>query len=527
MKAFAELYNRLDETKDVELRVNALVDFLNQASNEDQLKAIALLTDQRPSRIVTLAQIKSWGMEAANLPEWLFEESLKSVGDIGETVSLVIPVSNQTTDESLSFWLNHIESISKMDEEGKKAGVIEAWNLLDPNSRFIFNKLIAGGLRTVYPQILLTRAISKYTGKDIAVIADRLISKWNPKKIDFDELFLEPKETDQHTKFYPFFSAHYLEKKPDELGNPEDWIAEYKWDGVRVQVVKRADEIWVWTKDSELITLKTPELNEVFQDLSNGTVFDGELLAYKNESPLPLKILMQRLRKKKVTKKLLHDVPLAFMAYDILEHKNKDIRNLPWTARRKKLEKSINQLTACTSIKISPIHGFNDWSKLSRLLNTARSNQACGMVIKKQMSNYGEGRAKDWWKWQVPKMTVLTVLLYAQSGGWAGGESNFTFAVWQGDNLIPITKSYVGLSKEELTEIGKFVKMNTIEKFGPVRSVKPELIFELSFDGIDHSSRHKCGLVLRNPTILKWRKEFTTTNINALEELKALLIPNE
>ena len=528
MKAFSELYNRLDETNELNLRINALVDYLNQANSADRIKAIGLLIDQRPSRIITLAQLKSWGLEASNLPEWLFEESLNSVGDVGETVSLVIPNSDQSSDESLSFWLNHIKSLSKMDEEGKKAGIIEAWELLDANGRYIFNKLITGGFRTTYPQILLTTAISKYTGRNIAIIADRLMSNWRAKDVSFDQLFLEPNAIDQYIASYPFLSAHYLEDDPKELGDPNDWKAEYKWDGIRVQVIKRNETIWVWTKNQELISQKTPELNECFVQLPEGIVLDGELLAFQNGSPLPLKNLKQRLTKKKMTKKILKETPLVFMAYDLLEHNSLDIRKLEWSKRRTLLEKIVESLSHRTEIKLSPLVEFNDWSVLSELLTSARTCQACGVMIKNQHSMYGVGRvAKDWWKWKVPNLKVKTVLLYAQSGGWGGGASNYTFAVWEGENLVPITKTTAGISKEENSEINSFVKKNTIERFGPVRSVKPQLVFELSFDNVDVSTRHKCGLILRNPSVLKWHKELETSSVNSLEEVKALLNNHE
>jgi len=524
MRKFAELYNRLDETADIHLRVSALLDYLHQANAEDRLHAIALLADKRPRKLVSLTQIKTWGLEASGLPEWLFEESLKSVGDLGETVSLVIPKSDQVIDESLSFWLKHIETLSKSDDEARRAGVIEAWNLLDANSRFIFNKLITGGFRTSYPQIMLTNAISKYIGKPIPRVAHRLMSNWNPIKTTFGDLFTTVLEIDPSVGHYPFFSAQYLEKKPKSLGDPSDWYAEYKWDGIRVQLVVRNGNIWVWTTEQELITLKTPELLPLLDKFPDGTVLDGELLAYKNGHPLSLKDLVQRIGKKKPTKKILENTPLKYMVYDILEHHGEDIRDKKWIERRSILEQLMKPLLDSSIVQLSPIVEFSTWKIIAEILKTARSQQAIGLLLKDQNSIYWEGRGTaGWWKWKVPKLSVKTILLYAQSGGWSGGESTYTFAVWEGDQLVPLTKTMDGLAKEEISEIGTFVKKNTIERFGPVRSIKPELVFELIFDTIDISTRHKCGLVLRNPSVLKWKRESDISEADSLEAVKALL----
>jgi DNA ligase-1 len=324
--------------------------------------------------------------------------------------------------------------------------------------------------------------------------------------------------------------AYALEQAPEELGNENDWLAEYKWDGIRGQIIVRNNEIFIWTRGEELVTEKYPELYALKNILPNGTVLDGELMAYKNNTILSFQHLQKRIGRKTVSKKLLAEIPVAFFAYDILEHNGQDIRELPLMHRRELLEKLLANINHAGVVLLSEKVTFSSWSELINIQANARNINAEGLMLKNLNAPYEVGRKKgNWWKWKVSPYTIDAVMIYAMQGH--GRRANlftdYTFAVWDNGALVPFAKAYSGLTDKEILAVDKFVKLNTIEKFGPVRSVKAELVFEIAFEGIALSTRHKSGIALRFPRIARWRKDKPAAEANTLDDLKSLFLVKE
>lgn len=526
MQRFAELFTRLDETTKTTVKVAALADYFEQVDDRDRLWTMAILSHRRPKRTVNTTLLRQWAAEMSGLPQWLFEDSYHIVGDLAETIALLLPPPQSRKEASLSHWINFIISLGALAEEDKQSAVKEAWSELAPVERFIFNKLITGGFRMGVSQKLMVRALSKYTGIEEPVLAHRLMGKWDPATVDFQALIIEPNASDNLSRPYPFYLAYQLDKTPEELGAPSEWQAEHKWDGIRGQVIIREDEIFVWSRGEELVTDKFPEYHPLAQLLPNGTVIDGEILPWKDGRPLDFNDLQTRIGRKNVTKKVLENAPVTLMAYDLLEWQGQDIRQEPLAERRKLLEELVSDHPSGGILQISPTVNFSSWEELAAERETAREKHSEGIMLKRLDSPYLTGRKRgDWWKWKVDPLTVDAVMIYAQQGH--GRRANlftdFTFAVWDGDRLVPFTKAYSGLTDKEFNEITRWVKSNTIERFGPVRSVKPAHVFEIAFEGIRASSRHKSGIALRFPRMLRWRRDKPISEANTLEDLKALL----
>lgn len=526
MKKFAELFIQLDQTTKTNAKVAALAGYFARTTDRDRLWTIALLSHRRPKRTVNTTLLRQWGAELAGIPLWLFEESYHIVGDLAETIALVLPPPQQRSDESLTHWIQYIKGLEGEDDEVKKEKVWDAWRQLSYAERFIFNKLITGGFRVGVSQKLMTRALAQYTGVDENTLAHRLMGNWSPQEDDFQSLIIESHPLDDISKPYPFYLAYALEGAPQDLGAPGDWLAERKWDGIRGQLIVRRDELFVWSRGEELVTDKFPEYAPLAQMLPNGTVIDGEILPYKDGRPLTFNDLQTRIGRKNVTKKVMEKAPVIVMAYDLLEWQGKDIRQTAFAQRRHLLETMIAGLPPNEIIRLSPLVEFSDWEHLAREREESRQHHSEGLMLKRKDSTYQSGRKKgDWWKWKVDPLTVDAVMIYAQRGH--GRRANlftdFTFAVWDGDQLVPFTKAYSGLTDAEFQEITAWVGRNTVERFGPVRSVKPTYVFEIAFEGINASSRHKSGVALRFPRISRWRKDKPAAEANTLGDLRGLL----
>lgn len=526
MQRFAELFTRLDETTKTTVKVAALSDYFEKVDDRDRLWTMAILSHRRPKRTVNTTLLRQWAAELSELPQWLFEDSYHIVGDLAETIALLLPPPQSKREESLTYWINFIISLGSLDEEDKRAAVMEAWSELEPVERFIFNKLITGGFRMGVSQKLMVRALSKYTGIEEPTLAHRLMGKWDPATVDFQALIIEPSDSDNLSRPYPFYLAYQLDKSTEEIGTPAEWQAEHKWDGIRGQLIVREGELFVWSRGEELVTDKFPEYHPLAQLLPNGTVIDGEILPWKDGRPLDFNDLQTRIGRKNVTKKILEKAPVTLMAYDLLEWQGQDIRQQPLAERRKLLEELVSNHPSGGILQISPTVNYSSWEELAAERETAREKHSEGIMLKRLDSPYLTGRKRgDWWKWKVDPLTVDAVMIYAQQGH--GRRANlftdFTFAVWDGDRLVPFTKAYSGLTDKEFNEITRWVKSNTIERFGPVRSVKPTHVFEIAFEGIRASTRHKSGIALRFPRMLRWRKDKPIAEANTLEDLKGLL----
>lgn len=529
MKLFAELVKTIDSTNKTNTKVEALAYYFKTAPDQDKVWTIAILSHRRPKRPINSTLIREYASELANIPLWLFEESYHIVGDLAETIALVVPSSSQNSDKTLTQFINEIIALKSSSETEKKDYLITNWQNLNYYERFVFTKLITGGFRIGVSQKLMTRALSKATEIDEETLAFKLMGNWKPTELSFQELVLEPNPKADLSKPYPFYLAYPVEDDVVNTKNVSQFYFEHKWDGIRAQIICRQNECFVWSRGEELVTHQFPEFKRFAEILPDGTVLDGEILAFPNQSIGDFKDLQQRINRKTVSKKMLQNIPVIFKAYDLLEFNNQDIRSQPYQERRRLLD----QLYATYQAEIKAFHlshlmQFKSWQDAVNERETAREKKSEGLMIKRSASSYGVGRKKgDWYKWKSDPFTIDAVLTYAMRGH--GRRSNlftdYTFALWDNthENLVTFAKAYSGLTDAEFKEIDKWIKANTLERFGPVRSVKPHHVFEIAFEGIATSKRHKSGVATRFPRIVRWRKDKPTTEANTLEELKALI----
>ena len=525
---FADLVSQLGTSTKTNDKLRALLNYFETAEDKDKVWVIALFTGRKPKRVINTKLLYEWCVEIAGIPGWLFGESYHTVGDLAETISLLLPDPKTNTAiilHPLNFYIEQFQQIEKQDEFIKKRFVVESWSQMNQSQRFVFNKLITGAFRIGISQKMMVNALAKFTSLEPSVIAHRISGRWDPQTTYFNDLLSDANGTGDYSKPYPFYLAYALDNEPSDLGNVEEWQAEWKWDGIRGQLIKRNDELFVWSRGEELITAKFPEYQVLNNLLPNGIVLDGEIIPSINKSPLPFSLLQTRIGRKNITKKNLQETPITFFAYDLLEYNHEDWRSRPLSERRKKLEAVINGIDSEVII-LSDVVQFTDWDELKTLRLTSREMGAEGLMLKRKSSKYQVGRkVGDWWKWKVEPMVIDCVMIYAEKG--SGRRSNlytaYTFAVKDGDKLVPFTRAYSGLTDKEFNEVDAFVKRNSLEKFGPVRTVKPELVFEIAFEGIAASNRHKSGVALRFPRISRWRKDKKVDEINTLEDLKKML----
>ncbi len=529
MNEFSTLIAALDSTNKTSRKQEAIQQFLQDAEEYDKRWMLALFTGKRPKRNVSTTLLKQWAMELTGIPEWLFLESYAAVGDLGETIALILPPAESYVERTLATWMNDIITLKEADEEAKKKFVIDAWQSLPVNERFIFNKLLGGSFRVGVSSKILINALATYYQMEANAVAHSIMGDWKIDSIQFDDL-VRGKYTDtQLSKPYPFCLAYALEKNVVDLGDVAHWQVEYKWDGIRGQIIKRNGEVFIWSRGEELVTEQFPEIRDAVSSWPQNFVIDGELLVRKEKQVLSFSALQKRLNRKTLSKKMLSDIPAAVLCYDLLELEGIDYRHKPLVERRQQLEQLI---TANESeiVQLSPVIEVSEWSSLTTIREEARNINSEGLMLKHRQSPYHTGRKKgDWWKWKIDPMTVDAVLIYAQkgSGRRSAYYTDYTFAVKEGDNLVTIAKAYSGLTDKEIQEVSRFVNKNAIEKFGPVRTVKPELVFEIAFEGIGYSSRHKSGVALRFPRILRWRRDKTVADINTIEEVKSLITATE
>lgn len=526
MRRFAELFTELDQTTKTNTKVDALARYFGEAPEDDRLWTIALLSGRRPKRTVTTTRLREWAAERAGIPLWLFEEAYPVVGDLAETIALVLPPSTEASDLTLTHWIGELRSLSPIEDADRKVRILAAWERLDTTQRFVFNKLITGGFRMGVSRKLMTRALSRATGIDEADLALRLMGDWSPDTTTFEHLILSADPGEDLSRPYPFYLAYQLDEGPEGIGPPSDWAAEHKWDGIRGQLILRGGAHHLWSRGEELMTDRFPEFAMARDFVPDGTVLDGEVLAWADERPLPFNALQKRIGRKTVPKKLLDEAPVILRAYDVLEWEGTDIRALPFSERRAILDRLVGTLPPEVPVRASPLLEFPTWDALADLRAGSREIGAEGVMLKRLASPYEVGRKKgDWWKWKVDPLSVDAVMIYAQSGH--GRRANlftdFTFAVWDGNQLVPFTKAYSGLTDAEFREITAWVRKNTLERYGPVRAVRPEHVFEIAFEGIQESPRHKSGIALRFPRMARWRRDKPVGEANTLADLKAML----
>ncbi|MFN4083681.1 MAG: ATP-dependent DNA ligase [Bacteroidia bacterium] len=531
MKDFALLVSYLGSTAKTKQKIDALANYFAIAHPKDKIWVIALFTGKRPKRLVKTSLLKECCIKSTSIDEWLFNECYHTVGDLAETITLLLPdISNNILPESkpLSFYIDNFLRLADSTDEDKINFILDCWSKFSKEEIFVFNKIITGGFRIGVSQAVITQAISKHTGLNAETVAHCLTGNWNANEIEFDEFF-SLAINQNYSKPYPFYLCYALDEELISLGNPNDWFAEWKWDGIRGQLIKRNNALYVWSRGGELLTDKFPEYHVLLNLLPDGIVLDGEIICVEpNEQeikPLPFSLLQTRIGRKTITKKQLQQAPVSFIAYDLLEHNGIDLREQSLLHRRALLENIISKVNNHV-LKISPLVDFNNWDELTLTREKSRVINSEGLMLKLKNSVYEQGRKKgSWIKWKVNPYVIDCVMVYAQKG--RGRRSNlytdYTFAVKNGNELVSFTKAYSGLTDKEIAEVDAFVKKNALEKFGPVRTVKPELVFEIAFEGIALSNRHKSGVALRFPRINRWRKDKTIDEINTLDDLKKLL----
>ncbi|WP_131108195.1 ATP-dependent DNA ligase [Pseudomonas sp. Sample_10] len=561
MRAFAQLYAELDATTSSNAKLLAMQRYFAQAAPEDAAWAVYFLSGGRPRQLVPARLLHDLAIEQSGLSTWLFEESYQAVGDLAETISLILPEAPHVSSDGLAVWVEKkLLPLRGESPEVLARQLPELWSQLDRTSLMLCIKLITGSFRVGVSKLLVTRALATMAHLDSKRVAQRLVGYTDlsnrPSAASYLKL-IAAESADEHAQRggqpYPFFLAHALSQPVEQfdalLGPASQWQVEWKWDGIRAQVVKRDAKLWVWSRGEELVTERFPELANLNHVLPDGTVIDGEIVVWKADQPdtddafdpqsptapavQPFALLQQRIGRKTLSKKMLGDIPVVILAYDLLEWAGEDWRNQPQAQRRAQLEQVIARCNH-PALLASPLLTGEDWFDLARQREDSRRLGVEGMMLKAQDALYGVGRTKDvgvWWKWKVDPFSVDAVLIYAQRGHGRRASlfSDYTFAVWDGPpdaserTLVPFAKAYSGLTDAEMRQVDSIVRKTTVEKFGPVIRVKPSLVFELGFEGIALSKRHKSGIAVRFPRMLRWRQDKSVDEADHLGTLQDLL----
>lgn len=573
MKDFASLYAALDASTSNSAKQAALQDYLRRAAPAECAWAVYFLAGGKPRQLVPRALLRALALSATGLPEWLFDECYETVGDLAETLALLLPAPASPQERGLATWLHeHLLPLRGMAPDEAAQRLRTQWHELPTSQRLVYFKLITGSLRVGVSRLQVTQALAAVAGLDAKLVAQRLMGSLHPAAMPSAQDYLalvaaEPDEPDEPHETtsdaaddrradagdvsiphatarthrdgrpYPFFLAHPLalplEAFDDVLGPPGDWLVEWKWDGIRAQLVKRGGQSWLWSRGEDLVTDRFPELAEMAHALPDGTVLDGEIVVWKDERVAPFADLQKRLGRRTLPASLLRQQPVVLLAYDLLELDGRDLRRDPQHDRHAALQKVI-AAAASPRLRPSPLVEGDSWQALQQQRAAARALGTEGFMLKRRDAGYGVGRTKDvgvWWKWKIDPMAIDAVLVYAQRGHGrrASVYSDYTFAVWSGPpqqpgrTLVPFAKAYSGLTDAEMARVDALVRKTTIESFGPVRSVRPTLVFELGFEGIQRSARHKSGIAVRFPRMLRWREDKPVDEADTLQTLAALL----
>jgi DNA ligase-1 len=533
MRAFAELYDEIDTTTSTNLKVAAMVRYFRAAPPADAAWGAYILSGRRLKRFIGPALLRRWLIDASGLPEWLVDESYSTVGDLAEAIALLMEdtyrAPTSTPDTPLAIWIEErLLPLRQADEPRQREEIVGWWRTLAYRECFLLNKLLTGELRVGVSELLVTRALAETLEVSRADIARRIMGEWYPSAEFWEMLRSGETAAVDPSKPYPFFLASPLEGDIAALGPPAGWQIEWKWDGIRGQIIRREGQCFIWSRGEDLVTARFPEIIAAAASLPEGVVLDGELVAWKNEVVQPFAALQQRIGRKKLTAAILESVPVHFLAYDLLEQHHQDLRALPLRERRARLQALLAH--AHPVLGLSPVVNAADWDELATLRAESRSRSVEGLMLKALDSPYGTGRQRGaWWKWKIEPYSFDGVMLYAQPGH--GKRSNlytdYTFGVWDGPELVPVAKAYSGLSNAEISELDRWIRAHTTEKFGPVRKVQPTQVFELAYEGIARSGRHKAGIALRFPRILRHRTDKPASEADSLESLQAVLAAHQ
>jgi DNA ligase-1 len=572
VRRFAQLFNELDSSTATTAKVQALKRYFAQAGDADAAWAVYFLAGGKPRQVVPTGVLRLLACQRAGIAQWLFEECYQAVGDLAETIAHVLPPAPALSDVSLADWVEQrLLPLRELPPDEQARRIAAYWDELDPSGRFLLTKLIGGGFRVGVSKLLVQRALAEHAGLDAKIVAQRMMGFTDktarPDAAGYRQLLaVDAMPAADSGQPYPFFLAHAVDGLPEgfdaRLGPPQDWIVEWKYDGIRAQIVKRAGRVWIWSRGEDLMTERFPEVVALADSLPEGTVLDGEILVWKDGRPAPFALLQQRIGRKLLTKKVLAEAPVTFMAYDLLEWQGEDVRGWPQSRRRELLQALAARADENDGVApgvpkpqmlLSPMVSGASWAELATLREESRGRGVEGFMLKHRDARYGTGRTKaegTWWKWKIDPLSVDAVLVYAQAGHGrrASVYTDYTFAVWnrtprdaaeaqavvdaiaakqpadpEGLQLVPFAKAYSGLTDEEFREIDRIVRQTTLEKFGPVRSVRPTLVFELGFEGINRSTRHRSGIAVRFPRMLRIRHDKPLHEADTLQTLEALL----
>ncbi|WP_315387145.1 ATP-dependent DNA ligase [uncultured Stenotrophomonas sp.] len=532
MKAFAALYQRLDRSTATLDKRAALVAYFRGARAHDAAWALYLLSGGKVGgarrRIAASGELRAWIAEAANLPAWLVADSYDQVGDLAETLTLLLDDPPQVApDRPLADWIEqHLLAVANQPEPVRRAAVEAGWRQLPAAERLVFNKLLTGALRVGVSQRLVQQALAELSGIDIARIAQRMLGEWVPSPGLLASLLSAEERPEDRQQPYPFYLASPIEADVAALGPVDDWTLEWKWDGIRLQLLRRKGEVALWSRGEERLDGRFPEIEAAAMALPDGTVIDGELLAWREgeTQPLPFTALQTRIQRRKPGPKTLADTPVRVLAYDLLERDGVDLREQPLAERRAQLAQLLDTL-GDPRVVLSPTLEAASWEDAARQRTQARERGVEGLMLKRSGSTYQSGRRRgDWWKWKIEPLTIDAVMIYAQAGHGRRSTlyTDYTFGVWEGEKLVPVAKAYSGLDDKEILALDRWIRANTVERFGPVRSVRGEQVFELGFEAVNRSSRHKSGIAVRFPRILRWRHDKPASEADTLAQLQAL-----
>ncbi len=557
MKRFADVYARVDATTSTNAKVAAFTAYLAGAPAADAAWALFFFTGRRLKRLLPTRLLHEWTLELSGLPEWLVQESYAATGDFAEAIALLLdrrlqplmpdavhretaPIGRLPFDDSeplaidlavedvsLADWIEQrILPLRDASDAERRTRVFVWWSRLDRWELFVLNKVLTGEFRVGMSHTLVVRAVAQLAGLPTPVVEHRLMGNWEPSAEAFAALIAPAGEHDEPSRPYPFCLASPLDALPSALGARDEWLAEWKWDGIRAQLIRRSGDVFLWSRGEELITARFPEVAEAARALADGTVLDGELLAFSDAGPRPFADLQHRIGRQRQVQEAASDVPVVFVAYDLLERDGEDLRVRPLRDRRRLLLEIGVGGQVSKTLLVSEELAPTTWEALGELRDRSRERNVEGVMLKRWTSPYRTGRRRgDWWKWKIEPHTIDAVLIYAQpgSGRRASLFTDYTFGVWDGDDLVPIAKAYSGLTDTEIDELDRWVRRHTTERFGPVSAVEPVHVFELGFERIARSTRHRSGVAVRFPRMLRWRRDKSAREADTLETLHALL----
>ena len=549
MRAFTTLFQELDGTTRTGAKLAALERYFRSAPPEDAAWALALLLGKRRRRLITGRHLREICLEGSDLPDWLFEACHSQVGDSAETVALlwgqVGPAASPRGSEDpnsileipLHAWMEQrLPQLAALQGQDQTEAVRACWAALPLEHLLLVNKLLSGGFRVGVSTGLVTRAVARSAGLEEAVLAHRLMGGFEPSAAAFSQL-LAPGDHQESmaARPYPFFLASPLDPELLRSTEPQQWQLEWKWDGIRGQLIHRSSGCSLWSRGEELINDAFPELITLAESLPQGTMLDGEVVVWQpqEEAPEPFASLQRRLGRKAPSAALQRQCPACFIAYDLLEHGGVDLRPQPLEERRQRLEQlralwlSEAPEALVPRWRLPEPEPLSHWDQLEPLRQGARERRAEGLMLKQRNSPYLVGRKRGhWWKHKLEPLRLDAVLLYAQAG--SGRRANlytdYSFGLWNGEGaLVTFAKAYSGLDDGEIRELDRWIRAHTTERFGPVRAVEPLQVFELAFEGIQPSKRHKCGFAVRFPRISRWRTDKPASEADSLASAMALM----